>query len=160
MAREGYRLWFGKCNDFNLHGAFSRVLDVWLPFCGAGSVETYGGGILVVVEGDAAIPGVFGPQRGVPPGWFPCFCWLKQEEDEEEPTTVQKHSREGYNIAALLFFFLFLDNLLRRVEGQAWEGFWLCSGRLEVVVLFGMLSLVAQFVYWSRIVSGLNQEHA
>src|SRR5256884_1382162 len=45
-----------------------------------------------------------------------CFCWLKHEEDEEEPTTVQKHSREGYNIAALLFFFLFLDNLLRRVE--------------------------------------------
>src|SRR5437870_252221 len=78
------------------------VLGVWLPFCGAGSVETYGGGILVVVEGDAAIPGVFGPQRGVPPGWVPCFCWLKQEEDEEEPTTVQKHSREGYNIAALL----------------------------------------------------------
>ncbi len=78
---------------------------------------------------------------------------------------MQKHSREGYNIAALLFFFLFLDNLLRRVEGQAWKGFWLCSvwlcsGRLEVVVLFGMLSLVAQFVYWSRIVSGLNQEHA
>ena len=100
-----------------------------------------------MVEGDAAIPGVFGPQRGVPPGWVPCFCWLKQEEDEEEPTTVQKHSREGYNLAALLFFFLFLDNLLRRVEGQAWKGFWLCSGRLEVVVLFGVLSLVAQFVY-------------
>ena len=73
---------------------------------------------------------------------------------------MQKHSRAGYNIAALLFFFLFLDNLLRRAEGQAWKGFWLCSGRLEVVVLFGMLSLVAQFVYWSRIVSGLNQEHA
>src|SRR6266704_5690755 len=78
---------------------------------------------------------------------FLCFCWLKHEEDEGEPTTVQKHSRAGYNIAALLFFFLFLDNLLRRVEGQAWKGFWLCSGRLEVVVLFGVLSLVAQFVY-------------
>ena len=25
MARQGYRLWFGKCNDFNLHGVFSRV---------------------------------------------------------------------------------------------------------------------------------------
>ena len=48
---------------------------------------------------------------------FLCFCWLKHEEDEE-PTTVQKHSRAGYNLAALLFFFLFLDNLLRRVEGQ------------------------------------------
>jgi hypothetical protein len=34
-------------------------------------------------------------------------------------------------------------------EGQGWKGFWPCSGRFEVVVLFGMLSLVAQFVYWS-----------
>jgi hypothetical protein len=33
-----------------------------------------------------------------------CFCWLKHEEDEVEPTTVQKHSRDGYNLAALLFF--------------------------------------------------------
>ena len=88
-----------------------------------------------------------------------CFRWL-QHDDEEESTTADKHSRDGYNIAALLFFFLFLDNLLRRVEGQGWKGFWPCSGRFEVVVLFGMLSLVAQFVYWSRIVSGLNQEHA
>ena len=73
------------------------VLDVWLPFCGAGSVETYGSGILVVVEGDAAIPGVSGPQRGVSLAGFLCFCWLKQEEDEdeEEPTPVQKHSRRG-----------------------------------------------------------------
>ncbi len=91
---------------------------------------------------------------------FLCFCWLKHEEDEEESTTVQKHSREGYNIAALLFFFLFLDNLLRGVEGQGWKGFWPCSGRFEVVVLYGMLSMVALFLYWSRIVSGLNQEHA
>src|SRR5713101_8445703 len=49
---------------------------------------------------------------------FLCFYWLKHE-DEEESTNVQKHSREGYNIAALLFFFLFLDNLLRRVEDKA-----------------------------------------
>ena len=32
---------------------------------------------------------------------------------------------------------------LRRAEGQGWKGFWPCSGRFEVVVLFGMLSLVA-----------------
>ena len=31
------------------------------------------------------------------------------------------------------------------------SSFWPCSGRFEVVVLLGMLSLVAQFVYWSRI---------
>src|SRR5213082_1844474 len=113
------------------------VLAVWLPFCGAGSFETYGGGILVVLEGDAAIPGVSGPQCGVSLAGFLCFCWLKQEEDEEEDTTVQKHSRAGYNIAALLFLFLFLDNLLRRAEGQAWKGsgrargdsrWWSCLG--------------------------------
>jgi hypothetical protein len=89
---------------------------------------------------------------------FLCFCWLKQEE--EESTTVEKHSREGYIIAALFSFFLFADNLLRHIEGQGWKGFWPCSGRFEVVVLFGTLSLLAQFAYWSRIVSGLNQEHA
>jgi hypothetical protein len=55
---------------------------------------------------------------------FLSLCWLKHAEDEEEPSTVQKHSREGYNIAALLFFFLFSDNLLRRIEGQGWKGFW------------------------------------
>jgi hypothetical protein len=43
------------------------VLDVWHPFCSVGGFETDGGRILVVVEGDAAIPGVSGPQRGVSP---------------------------------------------------------------------------------------------
>jgi hypothetical protein len=31
---------------------------------------------------------------------------------------VQKHSREGYNLAALLLFYLFLGNLSRRVEAS------------------------------------------
>src|SRR5437763_1683488 len=79
---------------------------------------------------------------------------------EEELTSGRKHSRSGYNLAVLLFFFLFLDNLLRRAEGQGWKGLWPCAGRLAVVVLFGMLSLVAPSVYWSRIASGRNQEHA
>jgi uncharacterized membrane protein len=85
-----------------------------------------------------------------------CFRWLK--DDGEESTTADKHSRDGYNIAALLFFFLFLDNLLRREEGQGWNGFWPCSGRLEVVILYVVLSLLAHFAYWARIVTGLNQE--
>jgi hypothetical protein len=37
------------------------------------------------------------------------FRWLK--DDEEESTTADEHSRDGHNIAALLFFFLFLDKL-------------------------------------------------
>ena len=86
------------------------------------------------------------------------FRWLK--DDEEELTTADKYFLDGYNIAALLFFFLFLDNLLRHVEGQGWGGFWPCSGRLEVLVLYVVLSLLAHFAFWSRIVSGLNQERS
>ena len=87
---------------------------------------------------------------------FICFRWLK--DDEQESTSEDEHSRYGYNIAALFFFFLFLDNLLRRQEGQGWGGFWPCSGELDVVVLYFLLSLLAHFAFWSRIVSGLNQE--
>jgi hypothetical protein len=84
------------------------------------------------------------------------FCWLK--DDEEESNSANEHSRYSYNIAALFFFFLFLDNLLRREEGQSWDGFWPCSGRLDVLVLYFVLSLLAHFALWSRIVRGLNQE--
>jgi hypothetical protein len=91
-----------------------------------------------------------------------CFRWLQDdgEGSTDESTIAEKHSRYGYNIVALFFFFLFLDNLLRRVEGQSWDGFWPCSGRLEVVLIYFVLSLLAQFAFWSRIVRGLNQEHA
>jgi hypothetical protein len=88
-----------------------------------------------------------------------CFCWLKHG-GEEETTTVEKHSRDGYIFAALLFSFLFLDNLLRHIEGQGWNGFWPCSATFEVIVMYATLSILAHFAYWSRIVNGLNQEHA
>ena len=87
---------------------------------------------------------------------FICFRWLK--DDEEESTSADEHSMYGYNIVALFFFFLFLDNLLRREEGQGWGVFWPCSGKLDVVVLYLALSLLAHFAFWSRIVGGLNQE--
>jgi hypothetical protein len=34
----------------------------------------------------------------------------------------------------------------------------LTAGRLEVLVVYVVLSLLAHFAFWSRIVSGLNQE--
>jgi len=91
---------------------------------------------------------------------FVCLFWLRCAEEENESAMVQKHSQERYNLAALLFFFLFLDNLLRRIEGGRWAGFWSCSGRMDALVLFGTLSLVAQILFWSRIVRGLNLEQA
>lgn len=87
-----------------------------------------------------------------------CFRWL--EHEAEESTTADEHERDGYNLAGLLFFFLFLDNLFRHIEGGTrLGGFWPCSGRVEMVALYVVLSLLAQLAYWSRIVSGLNQEH-
>jgi hypothetical protein len=93
---------------------------------------------------------------------FLCFCWLKHEEGEEEPSTVQKHSREGYSLAALLFFFLFFGQPVATRRRTRLEGVLAVFGEIRGSgpILFGILSLVAMFVYWSRIVSGLNQEHA
>src|SRR5213078_36356 len=35
---------------------------------------------------------------------FLCFCWLKHEEDEEEPTTVQKHFGGGVQHSGTVIF--------------------------------------------------------
>ena len=70
-----------------------------------------------------------------------CFRWLKDEA--EESTTADQYSQEGYAIAALFFFSLFADNLLRLIEGQGWKGFWPCSGRYEVVLLYVMQTVRA-----------------
>ena len=48
----------------------------------------------------------------------------------------------------------------RTNKPKGWEGFWPCSGRFEVVVLYGVSSHLGQFAYWSLIVSHLNREHA
>jgi hypothetical protein len=82
-----------------------------------------------------------------------CFYWLK--DDEEKSTSADAHSESVTRAAIFLFV---LDKPLRREEGQGWRGFWPCSGRLNVVALHVILSLLAQFAYWSRIVNGLNQQ--
>ena len=89
---------------------------------------------------------------------FLCLFGLKYAEEENEAARVRKHSQERYNLAALMFLFLFWDNPLRRIEGGSWAGFWPCSGRLDAVVMFGALSVLAQILYWSRTVRGLNHE--
>ena len=139
-------------------GSYRRILDLWFSFGGAGGTETDSGGVLVMVRVVLPLLAYLGHNALYILAGLICFHWLKS--DEEESTSADEHSRVGYNFAALLFFFLFLDNLLRREEGQGWDGFWPCSGRLHVVVLYFVLSLLAHFAFWSRIVSGLNQERA
>jgi hypothetical protein len=57
----------------------------------------------------------------------------------------QIHAPEA--VASLRCVLISTDNLLRWVERGGTYWFWLCSGRIAVVVLFGALALVAQFVY-------------
>ena len=135
-----------------------RLLDLWPDIYGAGGFEMDGGAVLVVVESDVAIAGVSRSQRALYSDGLDLLP-VAQAYEEAESTAADEHGRDGYNIAGLLFFFLFLDNLFRHIEGQGWGGFWPCSGRVEVVVLYAVLSLLAQLAYWSRIVSRINQEH-
>ena len=132
-------------------------LDLWPDIYGAGCFEMDSVAVLVLVESDVAIAGVSRSQRALYSDGLDRLPVAQAER--EESTTADENARDGYNIAGLLFFFLFLDNLFRDIEGQGWGGFWPCSGRVEVVVLYAVLSLLAQLAYWSRIVSLLNQEH-
>ena len=67
----------------------------------------------------------------------------------EEATIRQDRRPDGYQLAAMLCFLIFVDNLLKRIEGPGdtvW--FWLSSGRWELILLSGMLSVVCQLLFW------------
>ena len=55
-------------------------------------------------------------------------------------------------VAAMLFFVVFGDNVVRWIEGSETSyWFWLFSGEGEVLAVFGALSVLALFSYWSRL---------
>lgn len=87
------------------------------------------------------------------------ICLFFARHGEEEEPIDESDLLQGYRFAAMLFFLIFLDNLLRWIEGRGDSNwFWLCSGKLEILVLFGVLSLVAHFLYWSGIVAIVNEQ--
>lgn len=91
---------------------------------------------------------------------FICLFFVRSREDqeEEEQPINETNLLQGCQFAAMLFFLIFLDNLLRWIEGSGDSNwFWLCSGKLEILVLFGVLSLVAHSLYWSGIVAIVNE---
>lgn len=83
------------------------------------------------------------------------FVWLSFTDDgtmDEEEVDRRDDRLYGYQLAAMLCFLIFVDNVLRRIEGSgatAW--FWLSSGRWEMIVAFGVLSVVCQLVFWSAV---------
>jgi hypothetical protein len=54
----------------------------------------------------------------------------------------------GYQIAALVCFAVFADNVLRRVEGHGESMlFWVSSGRWELIVVSGTLCLLMHLLF-------------
>jgi hypothetical protein len=81
---------------------------------------------------------------------FVWFFFTEYGATGEEATIRQDHNSYGYQPAAMLCFLIFLDNLLKRIEGpgdRVW--FWLSSGRWELIFVFGVLSVVCQLLFWS-----------
>lgn len=92
---------------------------------------------------------------------FICLFFVRSREDqeEEEQPINETNLLQGCRFAAMLFFLIFLDNLVRWIEGRGDSNwFWLCSGKLEILEVFGVLSLVAHFLYWSGIVAIVNEQ--
>ena len=83
------------------------------------------------------------------------FVWLYFVDDgaAEEATTIRKgQGGHVYQIAALVCFVVFADNVLRRIEGQEETMFlWVSSGRWELIVVSGMLSVLLQLLFWSEV---------
>ena len=83
------------------------------------------------------------------------FVWLFFADDVaagEEVTIRQDDGPYSYQLAAMLCFFVFADNLLGRIEGPGetmW--LWLRSGRWELIFVSGTLSVVCQLLFWSGI---------
>ena len=85
--------------------------------------------------------------------------WLYFADDgsPEEAVTIRPgDGGYGYQIAALVCFVVFADNVLRRIEGPGENMLWVSSGRWETIVVFGMLSVIMQLLFWSKIVDPGN----
>ena len=88
------------------------------------------------------------------------FVWLSLADDSAAITIRPGDGGYGYQIAALVCFVVFADNLLRRIEGSGENMLWVSSGRWELIVVSGTLSVLMQLLFWSEAVDpGTRRTH-
>jgi hypothetical protein len=92
------------------------------------------------------------------------FVWLSFADDgatEEEAITIRPgDGGYVYQIAALVSFVVFADNVLRRIEGPGENMLSVSSGRWELIMVSGMLSVLMQLLFWSEVVDpGTRRTH-
>lgn len=115
--------------------------------------ETDDRGALVVVACPLTFMRGLGPQRSVHHGRVCLALFADDGAAGKELTIRQDDGPYSYQLAAMLCFLIFADNLLGRIEGPGetmW--FWLRSGRWELIFVSGVLSVVCQLLFWSGIV--------
>jgi hypothetical protein len=66
-------------------------------------------------------------------------------------------ARNGYQLAAMLCLLIFADNLLRRNDGHE-EMMWfgVSAGKWEPILVSGVLCLLCDLLFWSRIAPAGN----
>lgn len=89
------------------------------------------------------------------------FVWLSftdRSAREDELTIRPGHGGYGYQLAALVCFIVFGDNVLRRIEGSG-ETIWFAvsSGRWELILVSAILSVLLQLLFWSEVVAPGNR---
>jgi hypothetical protein len=84
------------------------------------------------------------------------FAWLffvPPSTPGEEDITIREDPPQRYEFGAMLCFLLFAHNLLARIEGEdqrMWV--WLGTRQWQLLLLFGILSLLCQLMFWSEVV--------
>ena len=80
------------------------------------------------------------------------FAHIPERPEGDEADVIEPHTINVHYVAAMLFFVVFGDNMVRWIEGSETSyWFWLFSGKGETLTVFGVLSVLALFSYWSRL---------
>jgi hypothetical protein len=80
------------------------------------------------------------------------FAHIPERPDGDEAEVLEPHTINAHYVAAMLFFIVFGDNVVRWIEGSETSyWFWLFSGKGETLAVFGSLSVLALFSHWSRL---------
>ena len=82
---------------------------------------------------------------------------VRQRPQEEESYLLRTQTDTVHYWAGFLFVSGLALNVVSRLEpGKASTGWWLFSGRLEVLAAFAAFSVVSLWLYWSQIGHLLN----
>lgn len=87
------------------------------------------------------------------------FIWLCFADDgvtDEEILIRQSNYTYCYQVVALSSFAMFADNVVRRIEATGRAAFGLSSGRWELIIVFGVLSVALHVLFWSEVIPPLR----